>query len=39
MTLCEVHCQIHLAPPIAVQAAFLDEAVVPLSRLVGVITR
>ena len=35
MTLCEMHCQMHLANSKAVQAAFLDEAVVPISRLVG----
>ena len=35
MTLCEMHCQMHLANSKAVQAAFLDKAVVPISRLVG----
>eukprot|EP00964_Phaeocystis_antarctica_P035146 scaffold20052_cov71-Phaeocystis_antarctica.AAC.3 len=33
--LCEMHCEKHLALAGAVQAAFLDEAVVPRTRLVG----
>jgi len=37
--LCEMHCEMHLAHAGAVQAAFLDETVVPRRRLVGVINR